>query len=85
MTTKNNVSANSWVDPDDAPELTDAFFERAEVRIGGKLVRRGRPKKDDTKRLTSLRLDPDVVDYYRATGPSWQTRVNEVLRKAAGL
>ncbi|MDG5496287.1 BrnA antitoxin family protein [Niveispirillum sp. BGYR6] len=33
----------------------------------------------------TLRLDPAVVDHFRATGPGWQSRINETLRKAAGL
>jgi uncharacterized protein (DUF4415 family) len=33
----------------------------------------------------NLRLDPDVLAHFRATGPGWQSRINEALRKAAGL
>jgi uncharacterized protein (DUF4415 family) len=33
----------------------------------------------------SIRLSPDVVEHYKATGPGWQTRIEEDLRKAAGL
>ncbi|MEH3147429.1 MAG: BrnA antitoxin family protein [Methylobacterium frigidaeris] len=33
--------------------------------------------------LLSLRLDPDVVEAFKATGPGWQTRINEVLADAA--
>lgn len=46
------------------------------------------PQKSPTKELISLRVDRDVVDAYRATGPGWQTRANEALRsyaKKAGL
>lgn len=32
------------------------------------------------KKLLSLRLDPDIVDWFRATGPGYQTRMNAVLR-----
>ena len=32
-----------------------------------------------------LRLDPDVVERFKADGEGWQTRMNEALRKAAGL
>lgn len=42
---------------------------------------RGRPRLEAPKRLVSLRLDPDVVERFRATGPGWQSRINEVLRK----
>ena len=31
-----------WVDPDDAPELNDEFFERADEYLGESLVKRGR-------------------------------------------
>jgi uncharacterized protein (DUF4415 family) len=30
-----------------------------------------------------LRLSPDALDYFRSTGPGWQTRIDEALRKAA--
>jgi len=30
-------------------------------------------------------LDPDVLAYFKQGGKGWQTRVNEALRKAAGL
>jgi uncharacterized protein (DUF4415 family) len=63
-------------DPDD-PELDSAFFAKAK--------RRRRPQKSPTKRLVSLRLDPDIVDHYRSTGQGWQGRMNDILRKAAGL
>lgn len=65
---------------EELPELTDEWFERADFHIGGKLVRRGRPPKPDAKRQVTLRLDPDVLDRLRASGPGWQVRVNEALR-----
>ncbi len=46
---------------------------------------RGRPKVDAPKVSTTLRLDPDVVTYFRSTGPGWQSRINEALRRAANL
>lgn len=72
-------------DPDGAPALTDAFFDRAEIRKGGKLVRRGRPPLDNPKQAVKLRLDADVLAAYRATGEGWQTRINADLRKARKL
>ena len=75
---------NTWIDPDDAPELTDEWFEKATFRIGDKVIRRGRPP-GSSKRLVSLRLDQAVIDHFRAGGPGWQSRLNEALRKAAGL
>jgi uncharacterized protein (DUF4415 family) len=77
-------SQSNWVDPDDAPEWTQDQWDRAEIRIGEKLIRRGRPA-GSTKRLVSLRLDEAVIERFRADGPGWQSRINEALRKAAGL
>lgn len=77
-------TAAAWVDPDDAPELTDEWFEKADLMLGRKVIRRGRPP-GSTKRLVSLRLDEAVIEAFSADGPGWQTRVNEALRKAAGL
>lgn len=77
--------SNGWVDPDDASALTDAWFDEADLYRGDTLLRRGRPKSEEPKQAVSLRLDPDVVRWFRATGAGWQTRINETLRKAAGL
>lgn len=43
---------------------------------------RGRPVKAARKVRIAVRLDPDVVDHFRASGPGWQTRINDAL---AGL
>ena len=70
------IAAGIADDPD-SPELDADFFSQA---------KRGRgPQKKPTKRLVSLRLDPEVVERFRATGPGWQGRVTEALRKAVGL
>jgi uncharacterized protein (DUF4415 family) len=37
------------------------------------------------KEAVNIRLDPDVLAYFRGTGPGWQSRINAALRKAAGL
>ncbi len=81
MQKSNAAGQSTWVDPDDAPELTDDFFERAEIRENGVLIRPGRPKSDAPKQLVSIRLDPDVLAKLRESGPGWQTRLNDILRK----
>ena len=67
------------------PELDDDWFAEADAYVGRKVVQRGRPKTDNPKRPVSLRLDPDLIDWFRNTGPGWQTRINDELRKAAGI
>jgi uncharacterized protein (DUF4415 family) len=85
MPKKKKSGAATWTDPDDAPPLTDAFFERAEIRHGERIVRRGRPPLPNPKQAVKLRLDADVLAAYRETGAGWQTRLNEDLRKARNL
>ena len=89
---------SDWIDPDDAPELTEELAKVAELSVGGKVIRpatgylgpdgvvKGRPPlRGRAKRQVTLRLDPDVIDRFRATGAGWQSRINDALRKAAGL
>jgi uncharacterized protein (DUF4415 family) len=81
---------------DENPEWTGADFARA--RPAAELLReqfgaeaaaqllkpkRGRPPKAVRKRATNIRLSPEVLEYFRATGPGWQTRVDEVLKSHA--
>jgi uncharacterized protein (DUF4415 family) len=47
-----------------------------------KLLRRGRPKLENPRELLTLRLPPDVIARWRATGPGWQTRMAETLESA---
>lgn len=54
--------------------------------FAGLQKRRARgPQKTPTKKLVSLRLDPDVLERFRSKGAGWQARVNAALRKAVGL
>jgi uncharacterized protein (DUF4415 family) len=67
------------------PELTDEWFDKAVLHVGGKPVPRGRPKSASPKQQVTLRLDRDVLDSFRAGGAGWQSRINEALRQAAGV
>lgn len=55
-------------DDDEIPTLDESFWAKAEM---------GSPLR---KRLISLRLDNDVIDWFKQQGPSYQTRMNQVLR-----
>jgi uncharacterized protein (DUF4415 family) len=82
-TTDEEIARQIAEDPDTAPELTDDWFDRADLHYGETLLRRGRgrPRTETPKKLVSLRLDRDVIDAFRAGGPGWQSRLNAALRK----
>jgi uncharacterized protein (DUF4415 family) len=75
-------------DVSDSPELTEADFAKArpfsEVFPGlSASIRKGRgPNKSPTKKLVSLRLSQEVISHFKSTGPGWQSRIDETLRKA---
>lgn len=72
------LTAAAEADPDNPP-LTPEDFARMQP------VRRRGAGRAPRKQLVSLRIDPDVVEHFRATGEGWQARINAALRKAAGL
>ncbi len=68
-------------DPNDA-KAARAWLAQADLIRGGKVVRRGKRQKAPTKKLVSLRLSPEVIDHFKATGRGWQTRIDGALREA---
>src|SRR5450432_1437383 len=66
---------------DEITELTEEWFISADHRRGGKLVQRGRPKSDDPKQLVSLRLDAEVLRWFKRTGAGYQSRIGDVLKR----
>lgn len=79
MNAKSKPSSRTWVDVDDAPEITHAWIESADTYDGDRLVRRGRPA-GSQKSATTIRLDNDVLEAFRLTGKGWQTRINLALK-----
>lgn len=74
----------------DNPELTAADFRnarpaRSAVPELASVSRVRGPQKAPTKKLVSMRLDPDLVERLKADGPGWQRRANDMLRQAVGL
>ena len=57
------------IDYSDIPALGDDFFKNARVRWPG------------NKKQLTLRLDPDVVDYFKHLGKGYQKTMNYVLRR----
>jgi len=81
-----------WDAVSDNPEWSEADFRQAKPfaeqfpELAQELRRsRGRPKTDTPKKLVTLRLDADVVEFFRSSGPGWQSRINDSLRSSAGL
>ena len=45
------------------------------------IKRAGRPKTENPKKVITIRISPEVDEYFRTTGKGWQTRIDEVLRE----
>ena len=100
MSVKSKNSAKPWIDPDDAAELTEADMLRGTWQVAGvpvtakegkalaKAAWRGRPigsVKDPHKVPTTLRLNEEVLQRWRASGKGWQTRAAALLAAHAPL
>ena len=90
------INAGIATDPDAAPVEVEGFKghrpiaevhpELAAASKSGQLRRRVRgQQKAPTKTRVSIRLDADIVDRLRASGPGWQTRLNELLRDSIAM
>ena len=66
--TDSDIRRASRSDPDAAPELDAAWFRRAKLVI------------PERKEALSIRLDRDVMEWFRRQGRGYQTRINAVLR-----
>ena len=86
-----HYTQEDWDEVCDNPELTDEQLAQmrpaAEVlpELVEAMTRRRGAQKAPTKALFSLRIDRDVLEAYRASGPGWQGRMNDALRKSVGL
>ena len=60
------------IDHSDSPEITPEMFARAVVRKGLKTV----PRKEQL----TLRIDSDVLEWFRRQGQGYQTKINALLR-----
>ncbi|NIQ07348.1 MAG: BrnA antitoxin family protein [Candidatus Korarchaeota archaeon] len=79
---RKNVSKDDWDDVE-SPALSDEMLSRLKpvreshpdipIRVRG-------PQKDPLKVPVSIRLSPEVVEYFKSEGKGWQTRINDILR-----
>ena len=67
-------------DPEDG-DVTEEAVEQALAERRERMRLRG-PQASPTKQQVTLRLDPDVLAKFRATGPGWQARINAALKAA---
>lgn len=70
---------------EDAAITADALRDPDNPPADDLIRRRGRPPLAHPKTAVKLRLDADLVEHFRDSGPGWQTRMNDALRKAAGM
>jgi uncharacterized protein (DUF4415 family) len=81
-------SKEDWDEVSDNPEWTEEDFKRARpfAEVFPELAEsirrsRGRPALDAPKKQITLRLDQDVIEKFRRTGPGWQGRINDALKR----
>jgi uncharacterized protein (DUF4415 family) len=67
----------------DIPELPEEFFTKGQLYKNGEPIeRRVRGKqKEPTKKQLTIRLNKEVIDFFKDQGNGWQTRINEILQK----
>jgi len=73
-----NTSKTDWqrlkktkdkdIDTSDIPELDEEFFRKAELHL-------------PPKQSVTIRLDADVLEWFRAQGQGYQSRINQLLRR----
>ena len=63
-----NAMSDEDIDTSDIPELDDEFFQQAELHL-------------PVKKPVTIRLDADVLEWFKEQGQGYQTRINNLLRK----
>jgi uncharacterized protein (DUF4415 family) len=79
------MNANRPRRPSDPRQAAEAAFKAATTKpleAPPKIPKI--PSVPNSKELVSLRIDRDVLEHFQESGPGWQDRINEALRKAAG-
>jgi len=82
-------SREDWDEVSDNPEWTEEDFKNARplAEVFPELAEsirrsRGRPPVEAPKPAVTLRLDPQTLARFKATGKGWRARMSEVLDKA---
>ena len=66
----------------DPRQAAEAAFKAATTKFSEPGPKK--PSLPNAKELVSLRIDRDVLEHFQETGPGWQDRINEALRKVIG-
>ena len=69
--------------PIDPRSAAEAAFKTATTKPLEPLPKK--PSLPNSKEQVSLRIDRDVIEHFQESGPGWQDRINEALRKATGM
>lgn len=90
MSEKERDTKLSLGEEDEPVEWTDEMFDRAQISVGGvvireatgTLTRRGRPPVGDApKQQVTLRLPRHVLEHFKAGGAGWQSRLSQALEE----
>lgn len=65
---KIDAMADDDIDYSDNPEITEGFFKIAFIR------------KPTHKKAVSLRIDEDIIEFFKKNNEKYQTKINDVLR-----
>jgi uncharacterized protein (DUF4415 family) len=71
--------------PTDPHSVAEAAFKKATPRPAEPATPVKKVFRPGAKELVSLRIDQEVLEHFQEAGAGWQDRINEALRKAAGL
>jgi uncharacterized protein (DUF4415 family) len=74
------MSENNTRRPTDSRQAAEAAFKTATAEPAEPLPKK--PALPGVKELVSLRIDQDVLEHFQESGPGWQDRINEALRRA---
>lgn len=88
MSEKEKDTKLTLSEEDEPVEWTDEMFDRAQISVGGVVIReatgtltkRGRPPVGDApKQQVTLRLPRHVLEHFKAGGAGWQSRLSQAL------
>ena len=71
--------------PSDPRSAAEAAFKKATTKPADPAPAPKKASLPRGKETVSLRIDRDILEHFQESGPGWQERINQALRKASGL